>query len=36
MKTAVLESEKECEQKRMRQVNLKGGGAALGESRKCQ
>lgn len=27
---AVLESEKECEQKRMRQDNLKGGGR-LGE-----
>ena len=31
MKTAVLESEKECEQKRMRQINLKGGGRLGGK-----
>ena len=28
----VLESEKECEQKRMRRDNLKGGGAAWGKA----
>ena len=30
--SSVLESEKECEQKRMRQINLKGGGPPWGKA----